>query len=70
MAGTPVPSQKPTTVIVRMGSYRFSRNSIYLAFSLFQPGIVIWVKSVWLVATLFGAVVTPSSYQGKSSTWD
>jgi protein-S-isoprenylcysteine O-methyltransferase Ste14 len=55
-AGTPVPARKPTTAIVRTGPYRFSRNPIYLAFSLFQLGIAIWVNSVWLVATLVGAV--------------
>ena len=55
-AGTPVPARKPTTMIVRTGPYRFSRNPIYLAFSLFQLGIAIWVNSVWLLATLVGAV--------------
>jgi protein-S-isoprenylcysteine O-methyltransferase Ste14 len=55
-AGTPVPARNPTTVIVRTGPYRFSRNPIYLAFSLFQLGIAIWVNSVWLLATLVGAV--------------
>ena len=55
-AGTPVPARNPTTVIVRTGPYRFSRNPIYLAFSLFQLGIAIWVNSVWLLATLLGAV--------------
>ena len=35
-SGTPVPARKPTTVIVRTGPYRFSRNPVYLAFSLFQ----------------------------------
>jgi protein-S-isoprenylcysteine O-methyltransferase Ste14 len=55
-ADTPVPARKPTTVIVRTGPYRFSRNPIYLAFSLFQLGIAIWVNSVWLLATLVGAV--------------
>jgi len=55
-AGTPVPARKPTTVIVRTGPYRFSRNPIYLAFSMFQLGIAIWVNSVWLLATLVGAV--------------
>jgi protein-S-isoprenylcysteine O-methyltransferase Ste14 len=55
-AGTPVPARKPTTVIVRAGPYRFSRNPIYLAFSLFQLGIALWVNSVWLLATLVGAV--------------
>src|SRR4030095_5823514 len=33
-AGTPVPGNRPTTTIVRTGPYRFSRNPIYLAFSL------------------------------------
>ena len=42
VAGTPIPARKPTTVIVRTGPYRFSRNPIYLAFSLLQLGIAIW----------------------------
>jgi protein-S-isoprenylcysteine O-methyltransferase Ste14 len=55
-AGTPIPARQPTTAIVGTGPYRFSRNPIYLAFSLFQLGIAIWVNSVWLLATLVGAV--------------
>jgi protein-S-isoprenylcysteine O-methyltransferase Ste14 len=55
-AGTPVPGSKPTTVIVRTGPYRFSRNPIYLAFSVLHLGIAIWVNSPWLVATLVVAV--------------
>jgi protein-S-isoprenylcysteine O-methyltransferase Ste14 len=55
-AGTPVPARKPTTAIVRIGPYRFSRNPIYLAFSLLQLGLAIWVNSLWLVATLAVAV--------------
>jgi protein-S-isoprenylcysteine O-methyltransferase Ste14 len=55
-AGTPVPARKPTTAIVQTGPYRFSRNPIYLAFSLLQLGIAIWVNSVWLLVTLAGAV--------------
>jgi protein-S-isoprenylcysteine O-methyltransferase Ste14 len=54
-ASTPVPARKPTTAIVRTGPYRFSRNPIYLAFSLLQLGIAIWVNSLWLLATLVGA---------------
>jgi hypothetical protein len=38
------------------GSYRFSRNPIYLAFSLIHLGIASWANSVWLLATLVGAV--------------
>jgi protein-S-isoprenylcysteine O-methyltransferase Ste14 len=55
-AGTPVPARKPTTAIVRTGPYRFSRNPIYLAFSVLQLGLAIWVGSWWLVATLAAAI--------------
>ena len=55
-AGTPVPGNKPATVVVGTGPYRFSRNPIYLAFSLFQLGIAIWVNSLWLIITLILAV--------------
>src|SRR6266704_4708729 len=55
-AGTPVPARKPTSTIVRTGPYRFSRNPIYLAFSLLQLGISIWINSVWLLVTLVGAL--------------
>jgi len=51
-AGTPVPARRPTTAIVRTGPYRFSRNPIYLAFSLLQLGTAIWVNGLWLLATL------------------
>jgi protein-S-isoprenylcysteine O-methyltransferase Ste14 len=59
-AGTPVPGNLPTSTIVRTGPYRFSRNPIYLAFSLLQLSIAIWVNSPWLVLTLFAAVAVMS----------
>jgi protein-S-isoprenylcysteine O-methyltransferase Ste14 len=59
-AGTPVPGNRPTTAVVRDGPYRFSRNPIYLAFSLLQMGIALWVSSLWVVATLIGAVALMS----------
>jgi protein-S-isoprenylcysteine O-methyltransferase Ste14 len=55
-AGTPVPGNQPTTAIVRTGPYRFSRNPIYLAFSLFQLGLSVWVNSLGLLITLIPAV--------------
>ena len=59
-AGTPVPGNLPTTTIVRTGPYRFSRNPIYLAFSLLQLAIAVWVNSPWLVLTLVAAVAVMS----------
>ena len=55
-AGTPVPGNRPTSTIVRTGPYRVSRNPIYLAFSLLQLGIALWVNTLWLVLTLCAAV--------------
>ena len=55
-AGTPVPGNRPTTTIVRTGPYRYSRNPIYLAFSLLQLGVAFWVNSLWLLVTLMPAV--------------
>jgi protein-S-isoprenylcysteine O-methyltransferase Ste14 len=59
-AGTPVPGNLPTTTIVSTGPYRFSRNPIYLAFSLFQLGIALWMNSLWLVVTLVAGVAVMS----------
>ena len=55
-ADTPLAGSEPTTAIVWNGPYRFSRNPIYLAFSLFELGIAIWADSLWLLATLAAAV--------------
>jgi len=55
-AGTPIPGNRPTTTIVRTGPYRFSRNPIYLAFSLLQLGLSFWVNSLALLITLIPAV--------------
>jgi len=51
-AGTPVPGNRSTTTIVTVGPYRFSRNPIYLAFSLFQTGIALGVNDAWILVTL------------------
>jgi protein-S-isoprenylcysteine O-methyltransferase Ste14 len=55
-AGTPIPGNQPTTAVVRTGPYRASRNPIYLAFSLFQLGLSLWVNSLGLLLTLIPAV--------------
>jgi protein-S-isoprenylcysteine O-methyltransferase Ste14 len=55
-AGTPVPGNRPTTIIVRTGPYGFSRNPIYLAFTLFQLGLAAWVNSLGLLLALLPAL--------------
>ncbi|MDZ4878189.1 MAG: hypothetical protein CLLPBCKN_007624 [Chroococcidiopsis cubana SAG 39.79] len=59
-AGTPVPGNRPTTTIVHTGPYRYSRNPIYLSFSLLQLGVTFWVNSLWLLVTLIPAVALMS----------
>ena len=55
-AGTPVPGNRPTTTIVRRGPYRFSRNPIYLAFTLLQIGLAAWVNSMGVLLALLPAL--------------
>lgn len=55
-AGTPIPGNRPTTTIVRTGPYGFSRNPIYLAFTVFQVGLAAWVNSLGLLVTLVPAL--------------
>ncbi|HET7551870.1 MAG TPA: isoprenylcysteine carboxylmethyltransferase family protein [Gemmatimonadaceae bacterium] len=55
-AGTPVPGNRPATTIVRTGPYGFTRNPIYLAFTLFQLGLAAWVNSLGLLLTLLPAL--------------
>jgi protein-S-isoprenylcysteine O-methyltransferase Ste14 len=55
-AGTSVRGSKRTTAIVRTGPYRFSRNPIYLSFTLLVLGLSIWLNNLWLLATLVPAV--------------
>ena len=59
-ADTPVRSVRPATQIVTTGPYRFSRNPIYLAFTMLHLGIAVWVNSVWLLGTLAVSLVVMS----------
>jgi protein-S-isoprenylcysteine O-methyltransferase Ste14 len=61
-AGTPVPGNRPTTVLVRSGPYRISRNPIYLAFSLLHAGLAAWIGSWWLLATLVASVTLVAAF--------
>jgi len=55
-AGTSVRGTERTTTIVRTGPYRFSRNPIYLSFTLVVLGLSVWLNDLWLLVTLVPAV--------------
>ena len=55
-AGTSVRGSTSSTTIVRNGTYRLSRNPIYVAFILFVLGLSIWLNDFWMLVTLFPAV--------------
>jgi protein-S-isoprenylcysteine O-methyltransferase Ste14 len=55
-ASTPVRGNRPTTTMVRAGPYGFSRNPVYLAFTLFQVGLAAWVNSLGVLLTLLPAL--------------
>jgi protein-S-isoprenylcysteine O-methyltransferase Ste14 len=51
-AGSNVPTNQPTTVIVESGPYRFTRNPIYLGMFLGLVGLAIAFDSLWLLLML------------------
>jgi protein-S-isoprenylcysteine O-methyltransferase Ste14 len=55
VAGTSVRGNEPTTTIVRTGPYRFTRNPIYLAFTVLQLGLAMWTDNPWMLLTLLPA---------------
>jgi protein-S-isoprenylcysteine O-methyltransferase Ste14 len=57
-AGTSPNPGVPTSAIVTQGPYRFSRNPIYLAFTLLTLGLAAARNSRWPVLLLPGAVLT------------
>lgn len=48
---SPLP-ERPTTAIVSSGVFAFSRNPIYLGFTLIYLGVTLWVNTWWLVLLL------------------
>src|SRR5215471_17404702 len=48
-AGTSVRGSQRSTTIVRTGPYRFTRNPIYLSFTLLMLGLSVWMNDLWLI---------------------
>ena len=59
-ARTPIRTRKPVMSIITNGPYRFSRNPIYLSFTLLQLGLGMWANSAWLVGMLIPTLVLMS----------
>ena len=57
MRGTPVVPLRPTTAIVRGGPYRFTRNPMYLGFTIASIGIAVGMNTWWALLLLPFAVV-------------
>ena len=58
-AGSNVPTDRPATMIVDTGPYRFTRNPIYLGMMLGLIGLAIALDNFWLLLALvpFAAVI-------------
>ena len=56
-AQTPVRTRKPVTALITTGPYRFSRNPIYLSFTLLQLGLALRANNAWLVGMLIPTLV-------------
>jgi len=51
-AGTnPVP-EVPTTALVTDGPYRWTRNPMYLSFTVISAGIAAWANALWVLLAL------------------
>ena len=44
-----IPPTKPATALIVEGPYRFTRNPIYIGFTLLYFGIAIFATSVWML---------------------
>src|SRR5436305_9680733 len=51
-AGTEVNPTKPTTALVVKGPFQFTRNPLYLSFTLFYSGIAMLMNALWAMLIL------------------
>lgn len=51
LANTPIPGNRSATSVICSGPFKFSRNPMYLAFSLLQVSAAIWFQNGWILVT-------------------
>jgi len=69
-AATPVPTNKPTRVLVRTGIHGWTRNPIYLGMFLVYAGIGIAARSPWtLILTLPLAITIRYGVVGREEAY-
>jgi protein-S-isoprenylcysteine O-methyltransferase Ste14 len=51
-AKTTFRTDRPVSALITTGPYRYSRNPLYLALSILQLGVGIWLNNVWVVVLL------------------
>jgi len=61
-AATTIRPDKPTAELVTDGSFRFSRNPLYLALTLIYAGLALIVDSLWALLMLVPATLIISRF--------
>jgi protein-S-isoprenylcysteine O-methyltransferase Ste14 len=56
-AGTSVVPGEPSTVLLDVGPYRFTRNPIYISFVIFYFGLAIMLTSAWMLLLLISVLI-------------
>lgn len=64
----------PSTALVTTGPYRFTRNPMYLGFTLIYLGVAVWSNALWpllflpfvLVAMHYGVILREEAYMAST----
>lgn len=51
-AGTPIRPDRPATVLVASGPFRWSRNPIYLSLAVLVVALGVWTRNAWMLVLL------------------
>lgn len=54
--GTAIAGNKPATQLLQGGPFRFSRNPMYVAFTLLYVSLAVWLGNFWMLGLLIAAL--------------